>query len=71
MANKDNNKQKDATTNVASFSKSELIEHATELNTTPELMAGALVSVKKDRITKTEAQNAVEAYKKRVIGKEK
>ena len=71
MANKDNTKSRDATTAVASFSKSELIEHAAELKTTPELMAGALVSVTKDRLTKTEALNAVEAYKKRVIRKEK
>lgn len=70
MANKEN-KPKDATANVASFSKSELIEHAAELNTTSEIMAGALVSVKRDKITKQEALNAVEAFKKRVVGKEK
>lgn len=50
------------------FTKQELIESAAELNTTPEFMAGALVSVHKEQITKAEAEKAVEAYKNRIIG---
>ena len=57
-------------TQEATFTKSELIDNAVELNTTPVILAGALVSIKKDKVTKQEALKAVEAYEKRVIGKE-
>lgn len=53
---------------VATYTKSELIESAAELGTTPEILAGALVSVKKERITIDEAQAAVTAYCSRVVG---
>lgn len=63
-------KGKQATPAVAVYTKAELIQNAAELNTTPEILAGALVSVKKDSITIKEATDAVKAYERRVIGKE-
>lgn len=55
---------------VAVFEKSVLIQNAATLGTTPELMAGALVSVKADTLTKQQAADALQAYLKRPIGKE-
>lgn len=65
MANK-----KETAVETAVFTKTELIENAKLLGTTPEIMAGALVSVKEDFITKNKAVDAVKAYTNRVIGKE-
>lgn len=62
---------KTATADVAVFSKAELIANAKELKTSPEIMAGALVAVNKDKITKKEATDAVKAYTGRVIGRSK
>lgn len=62
------NKSTKAVTNAATFTKSELIASAAELDTTPEMLAGALVSVKKEQITIDEAKAAVQAYSKRVVG---
>jgi len=55
---------------AAVFEKSVLIQNAAILGTTPELMAGALVSVKADTLTKQQAADALQAYLKRPIGKE-
>lgn len=62
--------KKETAVTEAVFTKTELIEHAAELGTTPELMAGALVSVKKEQITRADAVNAVKVFENRVVGKE-
>ena len=62
--------KKETAVTEAVFTKTELIEHAAELGTTSELMAGALVSVKKEQIARADAVNAVKAFENRVVGKE-
>ncbi len=60
-------KTKTTAVEAATFTKQELIESAAELGTTPELLAGALVSVNKEKITIDEAKKAVDAYCTRVV----
>lgn len=52
------------------FEKSEIIESASLFGTSPEIMAGALTLVNKEKITKQEAKNALKAFLKKPVGKE-
>lgn len=52
------------------FEKSEIIESASLFGTSPEIMAGALTLVNKEKITKQEAENALKAFLKKPVGKE-
>lgn len=52
------------------FEKSEIIESASLFETSPEIMAGALTLVNKEKITKQEAENALKAFLKKPVGKE-
>ena len=56
--------------NVPIFEKSEIIESASLFGTSPEIMAGALTLVNKEKITKQEAENALKTFKNRPVGKE-
>lgn len=52
------------------FEKEEIIKSAGLFGTSSEIMAGALTFVKKDAITKQEAENALSAFLARPVGKE-
>lgn len=49
------------------FSKADLIECAAVFGTTPALMTGALYGVKKEKITKAEAKEALDAFLKKPV----
>lgn len=53
------------------YSKAVLITNASQLGTTPELMAGALTAVKSDSLTKQEANYALKAYLTRPVNPKK
>lgn len=55
---------------VPIFEKSEIIESASLFGTSPEIMAGALFVIKKEKITKQEAENALKTFLKKPVGKE-
>lgn len=52
------------------FEKAELIKSAYLFGTVPEIMAGALSLLKKEKVTKQEATNAIKAFIARPVGKE-
>lgn len=51
----------------ATFQKESIIENAALFETAPEIMAGALSSLSKDKITKTEASEAVKEFLSRPV----
>lgn len=59
------------TNSDATYSKAVLIANAGQLGTTPELMAGALVSVQSDTVTKQEVADALKAYLVRPVNPKK
>lgn len=67
MAAKDADKVQEV---VPAFEKSEIINSAGLFGTVPEIMAGALSLVHKDKITKSEVEAAVKAFLVRPVGKE-
>ena len=52
---------------TAKYSKAVLVAQAAQLDATPELMAGALASVKADTLTRQEAKDALKAYLSRPV----
>lgn len=70
MATKPTNKPDEQTTADPVFDKSELLKSAALFGCSPEILAGALVMVGKDKFTRQEAKEAVTAFIKRPVGKE-
>lgn len=70
MAAKDSAKEVQNVDETPVFEKSEIVASASLFGTTPEIMAGALSLLKKDKITKQEATNAVKTFLARPVGKE-
>lgn len=59
---KDNQDNKETT-----YSRAEIMAAAISLGIKPEVLAGALRMVKKDRLTKAEIREAIEEFKKRKV----
>ena len=51
------------------FTKAELIKSAYVFGTTPAILTGALYEIKKEAITKGEAEKALESFLSRPVGK--
>lgn len=71
MATKQPNKADEPNAVNPAFDKLELTNSAALFGTTPEIMAGALVTVEKEKITRQEAKDAVAAFLERPVGKER
>ena len=53
--------------NVPVFTKAELIESAHVLKTTPAILTGALYDIKKDNLTREEAEKALSDFLKHPV----